>query len=311
MLSNKSFISIIILIVLITLTILFVIVYYTAYTSAPSTLHSTFTTQKGPITDFILNMESQNSKMQAQNVISTDYKYEKDTSWILWRYIRLTSYLSGKHKPVELSANIVYEDIMGSNQNKIPRKMGMVYHNRNEKITILTFHGTSNPADWRTDMDLKLVKNTLQLSDKGEKIHHGFLNRYIYMKSNLEKIIQKYNALTKDRGWFIAGHSLGGAIATLVAYDQNRNFTSQPHIYTYGQPRVGNDNFAKKMNKMYEYGAYRVVNSSDIISFLPPPIWFNKNYYEHAFEEHQFTLNLEQYSNNHILAYEKYLSKEN
>jgi predicted lipase len=41
------------------------------------------------------------------------------------------------------------------------------------------------------------------------------------------------------------GHSLGGAIASLAALELAKHFpSSQLHVYTFGQPRVGNRCFA-------------------------------------------------------------------
>ena len=43
-----------------------------------------------------------------------------------------------------------------------------------------------------------------------------------------------------------AGHSLGGALATLAAYDLKSRFRRLPvHVYTFGAPRTGNKAFAR------------------------------------------------------------------
>lgn len=41
----------------------------------------------------------------------------------------------------------------------------------------------------------------------------------------------------------IAGHSLGGAIAALMAVDVARLGYKVDHFYTYGAPRIGNPEF--------------------------------------------------------------------
>jgi triacylglycerol lipase len=42
---------------------------------------------------------------------------------------------------------------------------------------------------------------------------------------------------------FVTGHSLGGALAVLAAVDIKHNISPESEVilYTYGQPRVGND----------------------------------------------------------------------
>ena len=314
MLSDKYFLILIILTILITLTLLFIVAYYTAETSAPSMLHSTFTTSKGPTTVTIQNNKtlSQSSHSNSEFVYESsltlvnNFIYNSNTSWSLWQLVRLTAHLSGKNQSVDLPDYLPSENIMGMDRNLRPKKMGMLYHNPTLNITVLAFSGTSNPADWRTDMDFNLVNNTLSTLENNEKIHQGFLRRYNYMEPEIKRLINKYNTRTDAYGWFITGHSLGGAVATLVAYDQKNYFSSTPHIYTFGQPRVGNSDFASTLNKMYP-GAHRVTNNNDVITFLPPPVWFRGILYEHAFKEYQFAMNLGKYSKNHIEAYQLFL----
>ena len=50
----------------------------------------------------------------------------------------------------------------------------------------------------------------------------------------------------------ITGHSLGGALATLAAYDTKiKFFDVDVHLHNMGSPRVGNTAFYKKMNELY------------------------------------------------------------
>jgi len=73
---------------------------------------------------------------------------------------------------------------------------------------------------------------------------------------------------------YITGHSLGGAIATLAAFD----FVSTgllpesrlAAIYTMGQPRVGNAKFAKAFMQMFGSKAARVNHDRDMVSHIPP-----------------------------------------
>ncbi|KNC77626.1 hypothetical protein SARC_09914 [Sphaeroforma arctica JP610] len=67
---------------------------------------------------------------------------------------------------------------------------------------------------------------------------------------------------------FITGHSLGGALATLCAYELGLRFdTSQLGltVYTFGSPRVGNKPFTQKFNRMISH-CHRLVNDGDIVT---------------------------------------------
>ena len=44
---------------------------------------------------------------------------------------------------------------------------------------------------------------------------------------------------------YITGHSLGGAVAVLSALDVRESFSNTMAVYSYGQPRLGNDQLAQ------------------------------------------------------------------
>ena len=82
---------------------------------------------------------------------------------------------------------------------------------------------------------------------------------------------QATNSLT------ICGHSLGGALATLLALDvaANTNFKT-PTIYTYASPRTGDALFVSTYNQAVP-NTCRIANRVDLVPKLPtPPL------YEHA-----------------------------
>ena len=70
----------------------------------------------------------------------------------------------------------------------------------------------------------------------------------------------------------ICGHSLGGALATLLALDVAANTAfDNPAVYTYGSPRVGDSLFASTFDQVVK-NSYRVANRLDIVPTLPPPV---------------------------------------
>ena len=60
---------------------------------------------------------------------------------------------------------------------------------------------------------------------------------------------------------WITGHSLGAALATLCAGRYGR----AQGVYTFGSPRVGNENFKQHL----DVEIYRIVNNDDIVPRLP------------------------------------------
>lgn len=70
----------------------------------------------------------------------------------------------------------------------------------------------------------------------------------------------------------ICGHSLGGALATLLALDVAANTTrTTPAVYTYGSPRTGDSLFAATFDQVVK-NSWRVANRLDIVPALPPPL---------------------------------------
>jgi len=68
----------------------------------------------------------------------------------------------------------------------------------------------------------------------------------------------------------ICGHSLGGALATLLALDvaANTKYTD-PTVYTFASPKTGNATFVATYNHVVP-DTYRVANRMDLVPNLPP-----------------------------------------
>ncbi len=69
----------------------------------------------------------------------------------------------------------------------------------------------------------------------------------------------------------ICGHSLGGALATLLALDTAANTTfKNPTVYTYASPRTGNPAFASTFDQVVT-NSFRIANRLDLVPKLPLP----------------------------------------
>lgn len=73
----------------------------------------------------------------------------------------------------------------------------------------------------------------------------------------------------------VCGHSLGGALATLLALDATANAGAPfnaPVAYTYASPRTGDDGFRAKYEQLVRT-TFRIVDNVDIVPNLPadPP----------------------------------------
>ena len=80
--------------------------------------------------------------------------------------------------------------------------------------------------------------------------------------------------LENQQVW-VTGHSLGGALAVLLAATLMETGIKVSGLYTFGAPRVGDEEFANRLNDELSDGAHwRVVNEEDLVPHLPPEMFF-------------------------------------
>lgn len=147
----------------------------------------------------------------------------------------------------------------------------------NDRFAVVAFRGSESSrrqddpdfrhvlADWMADFRVKLVS-----SGQGGRVHRGF-------KAALDEVWQfnrdgspggverHLTELARERPgrtvWF-TGHSLGAALATLAA----DRYGAVRGLYTYGSPRVGDDDFVSD----FHVNNYRFVNHRDVVTNVPP-----------------------------------------
>ncbi|EYU22285.1 hypothetical protein MIMGU_mgv1a001923mg [Erythranthe guttata] len=131
-------------------------------------------------------------------------------------------------------------------------------------------------AIWRD-----LERERLVIAFRGtEQVHSGFLNAYDSVRTRLISLIKQaigYRGDSSDqlRKWhiYVTGHSLGGALATLMALELSSSQLAKHGainvtMYNFGSPRVGNKIFAQVYNQKVK-DSWRVVNHRDIIPTVP------------------------------------------
>ncbi|MCB1144799.1 MAG: hypothetical protein KDK54_21305 [Leptospiraceae bacterium] len=143
-------------------------------------------------------------------------------------------------------------------------------------IIIISFRGTQGFAD--VMRDLNIVSFPFKAGDKtlwGVNVHMGFLgskngfenreDKIVFPKlgDSLRSIIDKKSDIT----FFITGHSLGGAIATLYSASlYERGIKSENiRVLTYGAPSVGNDKFVERYD--HKYYQVRIRNEHDLVPY--------------------------------------------
>ncbi|KAI0561579.1 Lipase domain protein [Gracilaria domingensis] len=101
-------------------------------------------------------------------------------------------------------------------------------------------------------------------------VHYGFLRAYSSVQTVLLRYIRTLTAnLEEDYSIYFTGHSLGGALAIVAAADfVARHNWDNVCCMSYGAPKVGNVNFARRLNELVP-NSFRVVNDEDLVSRMP------------------------------------------
>lgn len=155
-----------------------------------------------------------------------------------------------------------------SNKKWLSEKSTQAFITHHDEIILIAIRGTLELADWWRDADAQQVPFE-EGRGKG-KVHRGFYDAY----KALKKFVQDYFfQFYSGQKIIICGHSLGGAIATLLAEalrcDEKEKYDILLH--TYGSPRVGDATFVAEAAPLVHH---RMVNNNDMVPGVPAP-WMN------------------------------------
>lgn len=121
----------------------------------------------------------------------------------------------------------------------------------------VTFPGTASWRDCLTDAKIRKAK-----SGAGQ-LHRGFCAA---AGSVYDGILA---ALPKSARVVVSGHSLGGAVATIIADWLLSGGYQVETVITFGSPRVGNRAWARTYNRLLAERTYRIVNAGDPVPHVP------------------------------------------
>uniref|UniRef100_A0A0E0H306 C2 domain-containing protein n=1 Tax=Oryza nivara TaxID=4536 RepID=A0A0E0H306_ORYNI len=162
-----------------------------------------------------------------------------------------------------------------------------IWRDCSRRRLVVAFRGTEQ-SKWKDLLtDLMLVPAGLNPERLGGdfkqeiQVHSGFLSAYDSVRNRIIALV-KYAVGYQDEEdgenipkWhvYVTGHSLGGALATLLALELSSSLMAKSGVifvtmYNFGSPRVGNRRFAEVYNAKVK-DSWRVVNHRDIIPTVP------------------------------------------
>jgi hypothetical protein len=160
--------------------------------------------------------------------------------------------------------------------DKATNTNGYVAYNTRLNTIVVGFRGTSDSSGW--GQNLKFGKSDYNELGSGVAVHTGFLENFRVARDKVRAQVAQYRQQHSDATISVTGHSLGAAIATLIAQDVARQNPTVPvKLVTFGSPRVGNDAFAKAVNRLSNLKATRFSNANDAIVHLPPKLFSYKH----------------------------------
>lgn len=143
---------------------------------------------------------------------------------------------------------------------------------------VIAIRGTEGMQEWIHDA--QFLPEPCPVMAAAGNTEDGFTDMYRSMRTGLDAAsptvtlalpkIQFPHAVSSVT---IAGHSLGGALATLLALDVSVNTNFTPIVYTYASPRTGDLQFVALYNHAVP-NTVRIANRVDLVPKLPlPPLY--------------------------------------
>lgn len=136
----------------------------------------------------------------------------------------------------------------------------------NDEIMIVAFRGTepTHLRDLLADAKFNKVRGPWGV------VHRGFLHAFELVKRDLFEGIHRLRDKTHPQSIWCTGHSLGGALAVVAAAHLLMEGHTVNGLYTFGQPRVGDEMFATESARRLVGQYFRFVNNNDTVTRVAP-----------------------------------------
>lgn len=149
-----------------------------------------------------------------------------------------------------------------------------------KKQIYIIFRGSSFTRNWIDNSMIRLIPyNTFP--DCNCTVHSGFYKSVENIYPSVYSFIQKLLHLYPSYEVIVTGHSYGAAIAQLIGMELFKNNITSI-VYNYGQPRVGNKDYANFVNA--NLLIWRFTHYKDMVPHIPP---IDFGYYHSVIEVYQ------------------------
>jgi len=179
-------------------------------------------------------------------------------------------------------ANDLATDINPGRGNNLV-SIGLICQADGAGDVVIAIRGTEGIKEWITDAEFLLV--TCPFLAGAGQTEDGFTAMYNSLATSAAagspSVVGALATLPFQQpvsSVTVCGHSLGGALATLLALDMAANTTfTDPTVYTYASPRTGDPSFASTYDQVVK-NTFRIANRLDLVPKLPlPPAYEHVN----------------------------------
>lgn len=179
-----------------------------------------------------------------------------------------------------LVRTIQMTDFLGPEQSRV--FYGFVAVGGDPQTAVVALRGTATNTEWWDDLHWDLVPFT-QVPDGGN-VAQGFYDIYNTIGTmtpgqqestsapgTIAADVAQAATAGLDPGALplvVCGHSLGGALATLLVADLNANTALKPQAWTFASPKVGDSVFAARYGGLSTV-SWRIYNQVDVVPYFP------------------------------------------
>lgn len=144
---------------------------------------------------------------------------------------------------------------------------GAIYHDIISNTIYVSFRGTSEKKDFKTDATY-FSKKFLDT-----KAHRGFVNAFYMVENEILNTLNNYMKADTEYNFIFCGHSLGGALAQLGFYyfiKTQKIKYKEIKLITAGSPKVFIKKYLTEIHEYFRSRAIRITHADDVVPDLPP-----------------------------------------
>ena len=154
-----------------------------------------------------------------------------------------------------------------SKKNRIRVFSGILLTSKENNV--LVFRGTQTQAEWLKNLNANQQQYISPIGKAIGEVHEGFFQLTSELTPAISKTVKDLDPTVP---FYITGHSLGAAVATLAALEIAQKvpqLRKQIQLYTYASPRVYSPTLAQVHSQLIP-NTYRIVNLGDTVPLVPP-----------------------------------------